>query len=124
MTSAANERSWSTVELIAFLSSRISPRVSTVIFCDKSPCAIAIETTAMLRNWAVRLLDSELTSLMSDRQLPDSPSTLASTPSLPSVRISRTTCDTPVETARSWRITPATVSASARKSPWTALPSR
>jgi signal transduction histidine kinase len=32
ITSAEKDRSWSTVALIAFVSSRISPRVSTVIF--------------------------------------------------------------------------------------------
>src|SRR5436190_1606553 len=41
--------------LIVFLSSRISPRTSTVILRDKSPRATAVVTSAMLRTCAVRL---------------------------------------------------------------------
>jgi hypothetical protein len=37
VTSAANERSWSTIVLIVFFNSRISPLTSTVIFFDRSP---------------------------------------------------------------------------------------
>ena len=37
------------------LSSRISPRASTVIFCDRSPSATAVVTWAMLRTCPVRL---------------------------------------------------------------------
>ena len=37
VTSDANELSWSTIVLMVFLSSRISPFTSTVIFFDKSP---------------------------------------------------------------------------------------
>jgi hypothetical protein len=37
-----------------FFSSRISPRASTVIFCDRSPSATAVVTEAMLRTWDVR----------------------------------------------------------------------
>ena len=37
VTSAANERSWSTIVLMVFFSSRISPFTSTVIFLDRSP---------------------------------------------------------------------------------------
>ena len=55
VTSAANERSWSTIVLIVFLSSRISPFTSTVIFFDRSPLATAVVTSAMLRTWPVRL---------------------------------------------------------------------
>src|SRR5207245_1197973 len=39
-----------------FLSSRISPRTSTVIFFDRSPLATAVATCAMFRTWLVRLL--------------------------------------------------------------------
>ena len=35
--------------LIVFLSSRISPFTSTVIFFDRSPVATAVVTSAMLR---------------------------------------------------------------------------
>ena len=54
VTSAANERSWSTIVLMVSFSSRISPRASTVIFCDRSPLATAVVTWAMLRTWSVR----------------------------------------------------------------------
>jgi len=36
--------SWSTMTLIVFFSSRISPRTSTVIFFDRSPLATAVVT--------------------------------------------------------------------------------
>ena len=49
VTSAANERSWSTIVLMVFFSSRISPFTSTVIFFDRSPAATAVVTSAMLR---------------------------------------------------------------------------
>ena len=51
VTSAANERSWSTIVLIVAFSSRISPLTSTVIFFDRSPAATAFVTSAMLRTW-------------------------------------------------------------------------
>ena len=47
--------SWSTITLIVFFSSRISPFTSTVIFFDRSPRATAVVTSAMLRTWPVRL---------------------------------------------------------------------
>ena len=56
ITSEANEFSWSTIVLTVFLSSRISPRTSTVIFLERSPVATAVATWAMLRTWLVRLL--------------------------------------------------------------------
>ena len=55
VTSEANERSWSTIVLMVFFSSRISPFTSTVIFFDRSPSATAVVTSAMLRTWPVRL---------------------------------------------------------------------
>ena len=55
VTSAANERSWSTIVLMVFFSSRISPFTSTVIFFDRSPAATAVVTSAMLRTCDVRL---------------------------------------------------------------------
>ena len=55
VTSDANALSWSTIVLIVPLSSRISPRTSTVIFFDRSPLATAVVTSAMLRTWLVRL---------------------------------------------------------------------
>jgi hypothetical protein len=49
VTSEANELSWSTIVLNVFLSSRISPFTSTVIFFDRSPFATAFVTSAILR---------------------------------------------------------------------------
>ena len=46
--------SLSTVALIVFLSARISPRASTPIFLPRSPPAIAVMTSAMLRTCDVR----------------------------------------------------------------------
>ena len=54
VTSDANEFNWSTMTLIVFFNSRISPRASTVIFFDKSPAATAVVTCAMFRTWLVR----------------------------------------------------------------------
>ncbi len=56
VTSEANDRSWSTIVLMASFSCRISPRTSTVILRDKSPLATAVATSAILRTWPVRLL--------------------------------------------------------------------
>ena len=49
VTSPAKALSWSTMVLTVFLSSRISPRTSTVIFLERSPLATAVVTSAMLR---------------------------------------------------------------------------
>ncbi len=91
LTSAANERSWSTIVLMVSFSSRISPRTSTVIFLDRSPLATAIVTSAMLRTWPVRLEAIELTLSVRSFQVPATPSTSAWPPSLPSVPTSRAT---------------------------------
>ena len=56
VTSDANDESWSTIVLMVFFSSKISPRASTVILVVKSPLATAVVTPAMLRTWLVRLL--------------------------------------------------------------------
>ena len=47
VTSEANAFSWSTIVLMVSLSSRISPRTSTVILRDKSPRATAVVTCVM-----------------------------------------------------------------------------
>ncbi len=49
VTSSANEDSWSTIVLIVFFSSRISPRASTVICWVRSPFATAVVTCAIER---------------------------------------------------------------------------
>ena len=91
VTSAANERSCSTIVLSVSLSSRISPRTSTVIFFDRSPPAIAVATSAMLRTWAVRFDAMKLTLSVRSFQVPATPGTCAWPPSLPSVPTSRAT---------------------------------
>ena len=87
----ANELSWSTIVLMVFFSSRISPRTSTVILRDRSPLATAVVTCAMLRTWAVRLPAIEFTLSVRSFQVPATPRTSAWPPSLPSVPTSRAT---------------------------------
>ena len=77
--------------LMVFLSSRISPFTSTVIFFDKSPRATAVVTSAMLRTWPVRLVAIALTLSVRSFQVPATPFTRAWPPSLPSVPTSRAT---------------------------------
>ena len=62
-----------------------------MIFFDRSPFAIAVETSAMLRTCAVRLFAIELTVSVRSFQVPATPSTLAWPPSRPSVPTSRAT---------------------------------
>ena len=100
-----------------FFSSRISPRASTVIFCDRSPLATAVETCAMLRTWSVRLLASWLTFSVRSRQVPETPRTWAWPPSLPSVPTSRATRVTSSAKPDSWSTIVLTVSLSSRISP-------
>ncbi len=91
VTSPAKALSWSTIVLMVFFSSRISPETSTVICFDKSPLAMAVATAAMLRTWLVRFDAIELTLSVRSFQVPATPSTLAWPPSLPSVPTSRAT---------------------------------
>ena len=91
VTSDANELSWSTIVLMVFFSSRISPRTSTVILRDRSPFATAVVTSAMLRTWAVRFDAIEFTESVRSFQVPATPFTSAWPPSLPSVPTSRAT---------------------------------
>ena len=62
--------------LMVFLSSRISPLTSTVIFLERSPLATAVVTSAMLRTWAVRLPAMKLTLSVRSFQVPTTPSHL------------------------------------------------
>ena len=73
VTSAANDESWSTIVLMVFFSSRISPCASTVIFWVRSPLATAVVTWAMLRTWLVRLSAIELTLSVRSFQVPATP---------------------------------------------------
>ena len=117
VTSEANERSWSTIVLIVFLSSRNSPLTSTVIFFDRSPVATAVVTSAMLRTCAVRLPAIEFTLSVRSFHVPATPLTFAWPPSLPSVPTSRATRVTSAANEPSWSTILLTVFAVRRNSP-------
>ena len=76
---------------MVFFSSRISPLTSTVILRDRSPLAMAVATSAMLRTWPVRLEAMAFTLSVRSFQVPATPGTAAWPPSLPSVPTSRAT---------------------------------
>ena len=120
VTSSANDDSWSTIVFTVFFSSRISPCASTVIFCDRSPFATAVETWEMLRTWLVRLPASWLTFSVRSRHVPETPRTCAWPPSLPSMPTSRATRVTSSANDDSWSTIVFTVSFSSRISPWAA----
>ena len=123
VTSEAKERSWSTMVLMVSLSSRISPRTSTVIFLERSPLATAVVTVAMLRTWPVRLLAMRLTLSVRSFQVPATPLTLAWPPSLPSVPTSRATRVTSAANDPSWSTMVLTMRAVRRNSPASGRPS-
>ena len=75
VTSPAKALSWSTIVLMVSLSCRISPDTFTVIFFDRSPPAMAVATSAMLRTWAVRLPAMKLTLSVRSFQVPATPGT-------------------------------------------------
>ena len=100
-------------------SCRISPRTSTVILRDKSPLAIAVATSAMLRTWPVRLLAMKFTLSVRSFHVPPTPGTCAWPPSLPSVPTSRATRVTSPANAFSWSTMVLMVSFSSRISPFT-----
>ena len=77
VTSSANDESWSTIVFIVRLSSRISPRASTVIFCERSPFATAVVTWAMFRTWSVRFVAMPFTESVKSRHVPAAPGTSA-----------------------------------------------
>ncbi len=117
VTSSANAESWSTIVLMVFFSSRISPRASTVIFCERSPCATAVATWATLRTWAVRLPAMKFTESVRSRQVPLTPLTSAWPPRRPSVPTSRATRVTSSANAESWSTIVLMVLLSSRISP-------
>ena len=119
VTSAANDRSWSTIVLTVFLSSRISPFTSTVIFFDRSPAATAFVTSAMLRTCEVRLPAIEFTESVRSFHVPDTPSTRAWPPRMPSEPTSRATRVTSDENDRSWSTIVLIVLFTVRNSPLT-----
>ena len=91
VTSEANADSCSTIVLMVSLSCRISPFTSTVILRFRSPRAMAVATSAMLRTWPVRFDAIELTLSVRSFHVPATPGTCAWPPSLPSVPTSRAT---------------------------------
>src|SRR6202451_4203413 len=119
VTSPANAFSWSTIVLIVSFSSRISPLTFTVIFFERSPLAIAVATSAMLRTWPVKLLAIEFTESVRSFHVPATPGTCACPPSFPSVPTSRATRVTSDANARNWSTIVFSVSLSSRISPLT-----
>ena len=119
VTSAANAFSWSTIVLIVSFSSRISPLTFTVIFFDRSPLAMAVETSAIFRTWPVKLLAIEFTESVRSFHVPPTPGTSACPPSFPSVPTSRATRVTSDANERSWSTMVLMVSLSSRISPFT-----
>src|SRR5689334_18473396 len=105
------------------LSSRISPRTSTVIFLDKSPFATAIVTSAMLRTWAVRFEAIELTESVRSFQTPLTFLTWAWPPSFPSEPTSRATRVTSEVKTLNWPIIVLTIRALFKNSPSSGRPS-
>src|SRR5713226_899163 len=108
---------------MVFFSSKISPFTSTVIFLDRSPMATAVETSAMLRTWPVRLAAIMLTLSVRSFQVPPTPRTCAWPPSLPSVPTSRATRVTSELKARSWSTIVLTIRAVSRNCPCNRRPS-
>ncbi len=117
VTSSANDCSWSTIVLIVSDSSRISPLASMSIFFDRSPLATAVVTRAIARTCDVRLPAMRLTLSVKPRHVPDTPSTVACPPSLPSVPTSRATRVTSAANELSWSTIVLIVSFSSAISP-------
>src|SRR3977135_3473101 len=104
---------------MVFFNCRISPLTSTVILRERSPLAMAVATSAMLRTWPVRFDAIELTLSVKSFQVPATPRTSAWPPSLPSVPTSRATRVTSPAKALSWSTMVLMVSLSSRISPRT-----
>ncbi len=119
VTSEAKEESWSTMVLMVFFSSSISPLTSTVILRLRSPRATAVVTSAMLRTCPVRLLPMKFTESVRSFHVPATPGTLAWPPSLPSVPTSRATRVTSEAKAESWSTMVLMVRFSSSSSPLT-----
>ena len=117
VTSSAKARSVSTIALMVPASAATSPRASMEIFWLRSPRATAVETSAMLRTWFVRLLAIEFTESVRSRHIPATPGTRAWPPSMPSVPTSRATRVTSSANDDSWSTMVLTVLFSSRISP-------
>ncbi len=105
--------------LMVFFSSRISPRASTSMVCERSPRATAVVTWAMLRTCWVRLVAIRLTLSVRSFQVPATPGTVAWPPSRPSVPTSRATLVTSEAKPDSWSTMVLTVFFSSSISPAT-----
>ena len=105
--------------LIVFFNSKISPLTFTVIFFDRSPLATAVVTAAMLRTCEVRLEAIEFTESVKSFHVPETPSTFAWPPRIPSVPTSRATRVTSDANERSWSTILLMVSFNSRNSPRT-----
>ncbi len=119
VTSEPNAFSWSTIVLIVFFNSRISPFTSTVIFLDRSPFATAVVTSAMFRTWPVRLLAIWFTESVKSFHVPATPFTCACPPSFPSVPTSSATRVTSDENEFNWSTIVLMVFFNSRISPFT-----
>ncbi len=119
VTSAANERSRSTILLIVSASAATSPFASTAIFCERSPSATAVDTVAIERTWSVRFEAMKFTDSVRSRHVPETPFTSAWPPRMPSVPTSRATRVTSSANEESWSTMVFTVSFSSAISPCT-----
>ena len=119
VTSAENERSWSTIVLTVSFSSSTSPLTSTVILRERSPFATAVVTAAMFRTWPVRLFARVFTFSVRSFHTPETPLTCAWPPSFPSVPTSRATRVTSSAKRESWSTIVLTVFFSSSTSPLT-----
>jgi hypothetical protein len=119
VTSAAKLESWSTIVLIVEASWATSPFASTAIFCERSPFATAVVTSAIARTCVVRLPASWFTFSVRSAQVPETPTTCAWPPSLPSVPTSFATRVTSAANVASWSTIVLIVSFSSAISPFT-----
>ena len=119
VTSSANDESWSTIVLIVSASAATSPDASTVILRVRSPFATAVVTSAMFRTCVVRFDAMKFTLSVRSAHTPETPSTRAWPPRIPSEPTSRATRVTSDENARSWSTIALMVSFSSSTSPRT-----
>ena len=79
------------VLMVSLSSSNFAAHVDGDLLRQVARLAIAVDTSAMLRTWAVRFDAIELTESVKSFHVPATPSTLAWPPSRPSVPTSRAT---------------------------------